>query len=220
MSEEPCQEALEILASAKALLMGASDNHLIITLHRTLKEFFDDSNCWTENIGVMVVPNTLDYQIRPITGEIIRLQAVIDQNNVLQAAILNQDLDTLHFLYPYNNVQPMTAIVSKNVVSPYRDGKPFVPFIPKEIYRNYGIGILDGLIGWMMSDDGQSYSNPQKGMGRLMRFRNTIAKARTAASHGNVLGGQSWAYPQGFRVTSQKGGVSTFNMNPSPITAR
>jgi len=218
--EEPCQEVLELLASAKALLMGASDNHLIITLHRTLKEFFDGSNCWTEGIGVMVVPNTLDYPIRPITGEIIRLQAVIDQNNVLQAAVLLQDLDTLHFIYPYNNVQPMVAIVSKNVTSPYRDGRPFVPFVPKEIYRNYGIGILDGLVGWMMSDDGQSYSNPAKGMGRLLRFRNTIAQARISASHMNVLAGQNWAFPQAFRVTSQKGGVSTFNMNPSPITAR
>src|SRR5215467_3106262 len=100
--EEPCQEVLELLASAKALLMGASDNHLIVTLHRTLKEFFDSSNCWTENIGFMAVADVLDYPIKPITGEIIRLQAVIDQNVVPVAAVMPH-MDVVHLCYPVNN---------------------------------------------------------------------------------------------------------------------
>src|SRR5215475_6673035 len=105
--DEPSEETVELLASAQAMLVGASDAELIITLHRTLKEFFNDSNCWFENIPIMVVANTLDYPVKPITGEIIRLINVIDQNSVPQAAWLQPNLEVVHLAYPYNNTQPM-----------------------------------------------------------------------------------------------------------------
>jgi len=217
--DEPSEETIELLASAQAMLVGASDAELIITLHRTLKDFFNDSNCWIEYIPIMVVPNKLDYPIKPITGEIIRLQNVIDQNNVPQPAAMPQ-LDVVHLAYPYNQVQPMTVVVSKNVKHPFRDGMPFPPYVPKEIYRKYGPGILDGLVGRMMLETGMSYTDQKMGVMYRGMFRTTVALARVEAMRMNLLGGQSWAYPQQFRVTSQRGGVSTFNMNPSPITAR
>jgi hypothetical protein len=32
----------------------------------------------------------------------------------------------------------------------------------------------------------------------------------------NAVGAQSWVFPQQFRVFGQKGGVSTFNVHPTP----
>ena len=217
--DEPSEDTIELLASASAELSGASQAELTIALYRTWKIFFNDSNSWIEWIPIMVVPNTLDYPIRPITGRIIRLQNVIDQNNVPQAAVMPQ-LDIVHLLYPMNQTQPMSAVVSKTVTNPFRDGRPFPPYVPDDFYHKYGTGVLDGLVGRMMMERGQSYSDPQMGQARSLMFRNTVNLARTEAMRMNVLGGQAWAYPQQFRSTSQKGGVSTFNMNPSPITAR
>jgi len=217
--DEPSEDTIELLASATAMLAGASQAELIITLYRTLKVFCNDSNAWIDYLPIMVVPNKLDYPVQPITGKIIRLQNVIDQNNVPQAAAM-PELDVVHLAYPYNQVQPMTVIVSKAVTNPFRDGRPFPPYFPDHFYRKYGTGILDGVVGRMMMEAGQSYSDPQKGVMHMGQFRTTVALARVEAMRMNLLGGQSWAYPQQFRVTSQRGGVSTFNMNPSPITAR
>ena len=77
-----------------------------------LEEFFDGSNCWLETIKFTVIPETLDYPLQPSTGRILRLDNVLDQNNVRQAAIM-PEIGMVQFLYPYSQTQPMTATVVK-----------------------------------------------------------------------------------------------------------
>jgi hypothetical protein len=114
----------------------------------------------------------------------------------------------------------MIAIVSKTVKRPFKDGRPFPPHIPKDVLPSYGTGILEGLVGRMEMESGQSYSDPQRGMVRRISFRNTIAEARVFRMRANTVGAQAWCYPQTFRTSGQKAGVSTFNVSPSPLTSR
>jgi hypothetical protein len=203
----------KLVGQANVILTGASDAELRVQLFDVLQEFFGDSNCWLETINFTVIPDTLEYPLMPLTGRTLRLLGVVDQNNVPQAAVM-PSIGTVRFLYPYSNVQPMQATVVKNVDDPFGC---YPPNIPDWVLPAYGVGLLSGLLGYMMLQPGQSYSNQTLASFHLARFRNTIAHARVAMMRANTVGSQAWAYPQQFRVSGQRGGVSTFNVNPAVL---
>jgi hypothetical protein len=213
------EEVFKLLAEANAALTGASDAQLNITFFDTLREFFSSSNSWMEWINFMVIPDTQEYSITPVHGRILRLLNVIDQNRVPQQAIMPQ-IGTITFLYPYTTIQPMWACVTKTVIKAFRDGVPAPPFFPDWVLPTYSEGILSGVIGRMMMQSNQSWTDKQTGMLNLLKFRSVISLARVDAMHARTVGAQAWAFPQSYRTHSQKGGVSTFNINPSPQTAR
>jgi hypothetical protein len=193
-------------------LPGASDAELKVQLFEVLQEFFDNSNCWPESIKFMVIPQTLDYPLKPLSGRILRLLGVIDQNNVQQPALM-PTLGTVRFQYPYTQTQPMTAVVIKTVTDPFTC---FPPGIPEWILPVHGLGLLHGMLGNMMMQPGQSYSNPQMATFHLQKFRDATMHARVASVKMNTVGAQTWLFPQTFRTVGQKGGVSTFNVLPTP----
>lgn len=202
-----------LLGQAAVSLTGASDALLKVQLYDTLEEFFDGSNCWVESIGLTVVPETLDYKLYPVEGgRIIRLDSVVDQNGVAQAAVM-PDIGTVRFLYACSNPQPVTVVVVKTVTDPLLC---FPPNIPDWLLPAHGLGILHGIIGGMMLQQGQSYSNPTLANFHLRKFGDIVAKAYVATSKMNTVGLQPWAFPQQFRVSGQRGGVSTFNVHPTP----
>jgi hypothetical protein len=203
----------KILGQAAVALTGASDELLKVQLYDTLEEFFDGSNCWVEMIKLVVVPDALDYKLYPVEGgRILRLDSVVDQNNSPQQAIM-PDIGTVRFLYPVSNSQPMTVIVVKTVTDPLLC---FPPNIPEWLLPAHGLGILHGVIGGMMLQQGQAYFNPTLANFHLRKFNDTISKAYVAFSKMNTVGLQPWVFPQQFRVTGQRGGVSTFNVHPTP----
>jgi hypothetical protein len=203
----------KLLGQAEITLSGASRIALQVQLYEVLEDFFNLSNCWQEAITFTVVPETLDYPIYTAAGRILRLNGVLDQNYTPQAALM-PDLGIVRFLYPYNNTQPMTAIVVKTVTDPLCCHPP--SGVPEWLLPVHGIGLFHGLVGNMMLQPGQSYSNPQMANYHLQKFKDAWAHARVSTSKMNTIGAQNWAFPQQFRVTSQKGGVSTYNVLPTP----
>jgi len=202
----------KLLGSAKVYLMGASDKQLRVQLFDVLHQFFHDSSCWTEAIRFTVIPETLDYPLYTTQGRILRLDAVLDQHNTRQQAVM-PDIGTVSFLYPYTQTQPMTAIVIKTVTDPLMC---FPPNIPDWILPKHGIVILHGLIGSMMMLPAQSYTNPQMAQFYLGKFNDGISGAMVAATKMNTMGAQTWAFPQSHRTSSQRGGISTYNVHPQP----
>jgi hypothetical protein len=203
---------VKLLGQAKVALIGASDVELKVQLFETLQEFFDGSNCWQEAIRLTVIPDTLDYPIKSPCGRILRLNAVLDQYAVPQQALM-PSIDTVRFLYPYTQTQPMTALVVKTVTDPFTC---FPPNIPVWVLPLHGLGLKHGLIGSMMLQPGTSYSNPEMANFHLQKFKDAISHARVAATKMNTIGAQNWMFPQSFRSFGQKGGVSTFNVHPTP----
>jgi hypothetical protein len=211
-TEEVARYWAKLIGQATVTLPGASDALLQVQLFDTLEEFFDGSNCWTENIPFTVVPDMMEYKLYPQSGRIIRLDCVLDQNGVPQSALM-PDIATVRFQYPYTNVQPMLAIVVKGVTDPL---SCFPPHIPEWVLPIHGLKILHGLIGNMMMQPGQSYSNPGLAQFHLAKFNDGISGAYVSSSKQNTVGAQPWAFPQSFRVSGQRGGVSTFNVLPTP----
>ena len=202
----------KLLGSAKVYLMGASDRQLKVQLFDVLNEFFEGANCWKENIRFTVIPETLDYPLQVTQGRIMRLDSVYDQHGTRQSAIM-PDISTVHFLYPYTEVQPMTAVVIKTVTDPF---ECFPPGIPEWILPKYGLVILHGLIGSMMMLPAQSYTNPEMAKFYLGKFSDGINGAMVSDSKANTMGVQPWAFPQSHRTSSQRGGISTYNVHPQP----
>ena len=202
----------QLLGQAKTILTGASDIETKVQFFDVLREFFDQSNAWQEWIDVTVIPDLLVYQLQPSSGRILRLWGVIDGNNVAQNAVMPIP-GTLQFLYPYTDVQTLRAVVVKNVDGPL---ECFPPDFPEWLLPQYGLVLLDGMLGRMMAQPGQSWSDRQTAVFHLQRFRDGYCHARVATRLANAVGGQAWAYPQQFRASTQRGGISTFNVNPYP----
>lgn len=203
---------IKLIGQAKVSLAGASDVALKVQLFEVLQEFFDGSNCWRETIRFPVIPDTLDYPIKPLYGRILRLLAVLDQYNVPQNAVM-PDIGTVQFANPYTQTQPMLAVVIKTVTDPFTC---FPPCIPDWVLPVHGLGLKHGLLGSMMLQPGVSYSNPELAKFHLQKFKDAIMHARVAATKMNTVGAQNWMYPQSFRTFGQRGGVSTFNVHPTP----
>jgi hypothetical protein len=202
----------KLMGRAKVMLLGVSDAQLRAQLFDVLDEFFDGSNCWIENINFTAIPDTLDYPLKPAEGRIVRLEAVLDQHNMQQQAIM-PDIGTVHFLYPFSQSQPMTAIVVKTVTDPLCC---YPPHIPDWILPKWGTVLLHGLVGGVMMTPAQSYTNPQMAQFYLGKFNDGISAAFVAASKANTVGAQPWVFPQSHRTSSQRGGISTYNVHPSP----
>jgi hypothetical protein len=214
--EDPCDRYwAQLMGQANVSLSGASDIAMKVQLFDVLQRFFDESNCWTEVIRFSVIPETLDYPLRPMKGgRIHRLLAVLDQLMVPQAAMM-PEIGTIQFLYPYTNVQPMAAIVIKTVTDPLQCYPP--EGVPDWLLPTHYLTLLSGLLGNMMLQPGNSYSNPQLSSYHTQKFRDGIAHARVAATKLNTVGVQNWAFPGTARmIGSQKSGISTFNVIPTP----
>src|SRR6266498_3128014 len=106
-----------LLNQARVKLPGASDAELKATLFDVLRELFNVSSAWTEDVPVLIVPNSLEYTVVPSGGAIIRLAGVLDANNLPQPAIM-PTIGTILFRAPYNVSAEFTAPLVKTVSFP------------------------------------------------------------------------------------------------------
>jgi hypothetical protein len=200
----------QFIQQARTRLTGVSDTGLKQELFDVLKEFFKDSNAWTEDIQFTPVSGTSAYRLAPLEdGQIIRLVGVFDDKGIPVPAFMPVfgTVQLTNIAQPASNTVQWTARVVKNVVLP-TDRKD-IPVCPDWVLSVYEDTILDGICGRLMGQMGKSYTNPQMSKYHLQRFRTGITNARTAAIRQNVVGGQEWAYPRGWGSSSQRGGVST-----------
>src|ERR1700684_4226664 len=205
------QDFDRFMANAFVKLPGASEAGIKGELFDTMGEFVGDSNVWSEWIYLPVIANLQDYNIQPQEGGmIIRLVMVHDKNFVAMPALLPELRPPgahLHLVWPQNINLNCKAYVIKNIVLPTTQSD--VPDVSRWLFPVYSRQILDGLLGRMMTQVNKSYSNPQQGQYHLKRFRDGILVAKTAALRSNLFGGQSWRFPQSYKSSSQRGGVST-----------
>jgi len=203
------RETQQLLAQAQIKLTGASEAGIKAELYDVLKEFFEDSSCWQEDIPFLPVANQTEYLLAPAQdGQIIRLNGVWD-GNLSPVESYMPDFATLILRWPPQSDSPANffARVTKTVTLPItRDA---LPVAPDWTLRVYSIHILDGLVGKMMGQQQKTYSNNTMAAYHLKRFRTGIQLAKVAAERANLKGAQNWSYPRGWRNNSQRGGVST-----------
>ena len=214
----------DFMNQARIKLPGSSDTGIMGALYEVLKEFFQDSLSWRSHVLFNVTAGTQSYLITPRdNGQVIKLFGVWDGNRTPVAAFMHE-FGEIQVRWPVqvtttgnldDNTSPATlgpnnpwlVAFAENVQRPV--DRNMVPLCPHWVLKVYSGCILDGVVGWLMSEVNKSYTNDTKAAYHLRRFRSAIASARTAAARQNTVGAQTWGYPRGFDTKSQRGGVST-----------
>lgn len=200
----------QLIGQARVKLVGTSEAAIKLELFDVLKEFFDFSSCWSEDVEIIIAGDgvTREYNVVPNGGTIIRLAGVVDANGFVQPAIMPTP-GTLLFATAFTVAQTFTATVIKNVDAPLP--KSGFADIPEFVLKLHGIGILDGVLGKKMTESAKPYTDKKQGEYHLRRYITETSKARVAALRRNTFGTQAWSYPQSFQTRTQKGGSTLGN---------
>lgn len=193
-----------LMDHARIRLPGALDAAIQMELFSVLREFFSSSNCWYEDITFTALPTDVDYyadpdaftyDLTPGEGLITRLIYVRDdEGRQISATMPTPGLLVLG--HAPEVAKSYTARVALTVSDPVtREG---YPQFPDWVLPRYGDGILDGVLGRMMSQIAKPYASANMAVIHLRRFKQTINKARVEAKTDNVYRGQNWRFPQNF----------------------
>lgn len=194
-------ETERLLNNARIRLPGATDSALQLELFNVLNEFFQDSNVWQEAIDFGVtaddtIPTT--YYIEPeAVSSIVRLLYIVNSDGGDVQGTMQIPGEIILATQPGAD-DTYTATVALTVNDPVtRDG---YPEFPAWTLNKYGLGILDGLLGRMMSQPAKPFTNLQLGTYHMRKFRSTVAQASTDALRQNRANAQAWRFPQSFAV--------------------
>jgi hypothetical protein len=200
----PNADMNRLMDHARIRLPGAIDAAILVELFSVLKEFFNNSNAWQEEIEFSAYPTSspyyadpdaYTYDLIPTRGAVMRLMAVRDAQGIPVRAsmpvpgsvVLDRapDADTTY-----------TATVALTVTDPTtRDG---YPQFPDWVLNKYFNELLDGLLGRMMSQIAKPYSSPSIAVVHLRKFKQAISAAKVESSRRNVYRAQNWRFPRSF----------------------
>lgn len=207
----------QFMNQARVKLTGASDKGLFAEFYDVLSEFLNDSSIWTQDVTVPYLPNVISYPLFVPEGQMIRLSGVQDwgpsvpnpttvaPNGTAFVPALMVDIGTLVLKNPPPNSGYYNVTLICNTALP--TDKNMVPDAPSWLLPIWHVGLLDGLLGKMMTQVNKSYSNKGQGEYHLRRFRDAIQRARVSKLRANSNGASAWRFPQQFRSTSQQSGV-------------
>ena len=175
---------------------GVIDDTIKLEFYNVLKELFDDSNCWFEDVPVPVTSGVTDYVVTP-TGvcQIVRLYGVLDaDDHQVNATYLPPD--TLQLFTAPSLSSTYTARLILTVIDPAtRDG---YPVFPEWVLEAYSDEIMDGILGRLFSQIAKPYSNERMAIYHMRRFRGGVARARVDAQRKYTYRAQAWRFPQSF----------------------
>ncbi len=189
-------DLIRLIDNLRIRLPGATDEVLKLEYFSTMDQFFGASNIWTEDVDFQVTNDNKDYYVTPSgVANILRVMGVVNSDGVVVAALMKIPGEITLVEYP-NQADTYTAQLALTVRDPVtRDG---YPEYPDWILEKYGVDIIDGVLGRMMSQIAKPYSNERMAIYHMRRFQNTMALAKVEAQHRNVYRGQSWRFPQNF----------------------
>jgi hypothetical protein len=200
----PNADMNRLMDHARIRLPGALDAAIQMELFAALNEFFQKSNIWYEDIAFAVQPTAdtylenpeaFTYDVIPTLGTITRLIGVVDTKEMPVRAAM-PTLGQVILAYSPNEADTYTARVALTVVDPVtRDG---YPEFPDWIMTKYGSGILEGVLGRMMSQIAKPYTSAAGAQFHLKNFKQIVSQAKVEAARQNVYRGQSWRFPQTF----------------------
>jgi hypothetical protein len=208
----------QLMNLARVKLVGASDKGLAAEFFDVLSEFLSGTSAWTQDITVPYNTTTRVYPVFVSEGQIIRLLGVADWGSQVPSpntnpatavvgapALLTSDFANIVFKNVPNTTGYFNVSVVVNTKLP--TDKHMIPDAPDWLLPVHHAGLLDGLLGRMMTQPEKSYTDKTQGAYHLKRFRDAIGRGRAATLQANTRGGTAWRFPQQFRSTSQQSGV-------------
>ena len=188
-----------LLKNARIRLPGATDESLYLEMFNVLNEFFQYSNVWKEKIDFPVLasdPAGTAYTIAPSNPAttIHRLGYVVSSANITVTAGMEIP-GQVTLAVPPTQSDTYTAHVVLTVNDPVTDG---FPTFPAWVMHKYYMGLMDGLLGRMMSQPAKPFTNLQLGAYHQRKFKNMISFAVSESLRKNTSNTQAWRFPRSF----------------------
>ena len=207
---------VRIIDSARVRLPGALDGTIRMEFFGVAREFLQRSNIWREEIPFVVVPSVAQYELigehRGLVNRLVWVEGPRQAFTttperagpprpaaLLRTGVLNAEI-RIDWLPSQNEI--WIAHVALTVADP--TDHLGLPFMPDWIVEKYAAALTDGLVSRMAAIPLKPYTNKALAAYHGREFRAGTNLAKNEAAHGNVLGGQAWAFPQGFRSRTQK----------------
>lgn len=184
-------------------LPGATLGAMQIEVFEVFHEFFNKSNCWTEEITVSETTTKLSYELDVDTGSatILRLISYKNSEGVDFRAYMDEP-GILTIPQLPAEASDKYAKVSLTVKDPV-DTNGY-PIVPEWVFSKYRDTLRCGLVGRMMMQKAKPYTDERMGIYNLRRFQSGIGVAKTEATHSNLYRGQTWAFPRTFATSRRQ----------------
>ncbi|RZN09638.1 hypothetical protein CWO91_16550 [Bradyrhizobium genosp. SA-3] len=185
-----------LMNNARSRVPGATDTVLKQELFNVMNDFFQTSNIWQEDVAFAVNTTDKTYTITPAESyaAIVRSLYVLNSGGLPVGPYQMLTPGTIVFKDVQSQAGTYTATVSLTVDDPLA-GDGF-PQFPAWVLNKYSTGIIDGLVGRVMSQPAKPYTNIQLAAVHLRSFRSCMSDAKTEALHKNVNNGQTWRFPK------------------------
>lgn len=189
---------------------GVLDGVAHMEIFSTLDEFFMKTNIWTDDIAFKVL-HTMQrgdqIDIVPDEGLINRLLWVWNGDKA-QRRVTMPIPGTLEFAAPVDADGVWSARVALTVTDPVAKSGALegMPRAPAWVLKKYHEGLLSGVLFRLMSQVAKPYSNPRMALLHNRIYKNAESAAVSEGRHQNLMGGQTWRYPQGFATRRQFSG--------------
>ena len=185
-----------LMDNLRIRLPGALDTVLKLELFSALNDFFQNSNCWYEDVDFQVTAGVTAYTVTPSSvAATVRLLGLVNSAEQSVAAVLALP-DTLTLVNAPSKTDTFTARIALTVDDPVTRDE--FPNFPGWVLNKYNNDIQNGVLGRMMTQIAKPYTNERMAIYHTRAFRNAIAFAKVEAMHQNVYRGQNWKFPQTF----------------------
>lgn len=182
-----------LMNNVRLRLPGALDSAIQLELFNVLDDFFRQSNIWQEPIDFRSRTGVVDYLIEPNSvSTIVRLIALQNADKVNVAATMEVPGEVVLKTKP-SATSTLTATVSLTIDSP--TNRENYPEFPAWILDKYWLGLVDGVLGRMMSQPAKPFSNERLAIFHSRKFAGVVATAKSEALHKNIHNGQTWRFP-------------------------
>lgn len=163
-------------------------------LRNTLREFFIDTNLWTEDVTFKTKADVISYDITPEEpGLPIRLMQLQNADGLFVRYATMPEFGTLMLHTAPSQTETWTARVALTVrADPDKEGNPV---FPKWVLERYYDTILSGVLARMMVQSAKPYANANMAAYYQRNYRNGLSRARHERNVENTYGGQRWRFP-------------------------
>ena len=176
-----------LYSDVKISVPGMTDAVFKQELFRCAKDFFDETNIWTEDVPVDIVPNGVIYDITlGGFGVCNRLIVMYDPTmgpykNWVQNGISMQTPGEIVLVYAPSTAATWHAIIAKNITDPVdAQNYPQIDVTAMWIIDKYRDALYYGTLARVQSQPSKTYSNPKDAARNMQNY--IAQRSRRAAT--------------------------------------
>jgi hypothetical protein len=202
---------LRFYADADAHVPGSIQSGQQAELFATIRDFFQFTNVWQEDLSVTVSASSLVYTLtvssRKAINRLMNLYASgdVDKRWVWPATMQTPGTLMLSQALSGAGTRAWVATVSLYSVDPVdSDGNAV---FPSWILDKYFDVLFSGMISRMMSQPSKPWSNTQLAVFHGRKYLAGRARCRSEVERMNTFNAQAWQYPQAAVSSNRQRGV-------------